>query len=434
MRIVELRAENFKRLRAVRIRPDRSLVQIVGRNAQGKSSVLDAVWVALGGKDAAPDKPVRDGAASSIVYLDLGDLRITRKFSAEGRTTLAVESADGLRYPSPQAVLDELVGRLTFDPLAFSRMDGKRQAQTLRDLVGIDTSKLDAERKRLFDQRTDINRELKKLQGQLAGMPEIIAPDEEVSVGDIAREHANALGIKEANLRARRDLRDAKEHVVCCAGDVEKAERQLAEARKKLVAAEADAASARAAVDALVEPDLEAITNKMSTIEQTNRAVREKRARAAKAADVQAKETEAGQLTKQLAQIDASKSKLLADARFPTDGLSVDGDAVTMGGLPFSQASSAQQLRCCLAIGAALNPKLRVVLVRDGSLLDEEGLQLVAEWAEAHDMQVLMERVSDGRAAAGILIEDGEVAGEEIAPEGEPAAFPMDDFPLAEGL
>lgn len=62
MKIIELRAENFKRLSAVRIRPDGSLFQIGGRNAQGKSSVLDAVQAALGGLEAVPDRPIRNGA------------------------------------------------------------------------------------------------------------------------------------------------------------------------------------------------------------------------------------------------------------------------------------------------------------------------------------------------------------------------------------
>ena len=54
MKIVELRAENVKRLKAVEITPDGTLQVIGGRNAQGKSSVLDAIWLALAEK-------VRDG-------------------------------------------------------------------------------------------------------------------------------------------------------------------------------------------------------------------------------------------------------------------------------------------------------------------------------------------------------------------------------------
>jgi len=85
----------------------------------------------------------------------------------------------------------------------------------------------------------------------------------------------------------------------------------------------------------------------------------------------------------------------------------LDDPGVTLDGVPFEQASSAEQLRCSVAMGLALNPKLRVLLIRDGSLLDEDSLRMVAEMADAQGAQVWLERVGDG--VAGVLIEDGEV-------------------------
>lgn len=83
MKIIELQAENVKRLRAVDITPDGTLQVIGGRNAQGKSSVLDAVWLALGGGKAAKETPlpIRDGQEKASVRLDLGDLIVTRSWT-----------------------------------------------------------------------------------------------------------------------------------------------------------------------------------------------------------------------------------------------------------------------------------------------------------------------------------------------------------------
>ena len=59
-RIVSLTAENVKRISAVHIVPgDGGVVLIGGRNAQGKSSVLDSIMYALGGASAIPDEPIR---------------------------------------------------------------------------------------------------------------------------------------------------------------------------------------------------------------------------------------------------------------------------------------------------------------------------------------------------------------------------------------
>ncbi|OGN52478.1 MAG: hypothetical protein A3K57_05850 [Caulobacterales bacterium RIFOXYA1_FULL_67_7] len=57
----------------------------------------------------------------------------------------------------------------------------------------------------------------------------------------------------------------------------------------------------------------------------------------------------------------------------------------------------------------ALNPKLRVVRIRDGSLLDSTSMGLVAEMAEQRDCQVWIEKV-DETSSIGFVVEDGRLA------------------------
>lgn len=68
--------------------------------------------------------PIRDGQDRAAITLDLGEYRVTRTFMP-GNSYLNVESADGAAFKSPQALLDGLVGQLSFDPLAFVRAGGK---------------------------------------------------------------------------------------------------------------------------------------------------------------------------------------------------------------------------------------------------------------------------------------------------------------------
>src|SRR5262245_55130191 len=119
LRIVKLEAANVKRLTAVAIEPDGNLVVIGGKNGAGKSSVLDSIAFALGGKDLLCEEPLRNGTEKGHVSVDLGDLHVRRTFTPDGGSTLVVANADGARYPSPQKVLDALVGKLCFDPLDF---------------------------------------------------------------------------------------------------------------------------------------------------------------------------------------------------------------------------------------------------------------------------------------------------------------------------
>ena len=99
----------------------------------------------------------------------------------------------------------------------------------------------------------------------------------------------------------------------------------------------------------------------------------------------------------------------MAEADFPIPGLAFDADGVTFNGIPFAQCSSAERLRVSVAMGIALNPKLKVLLIRDGSLLDDNNLAMIAEAAKEADAQVWIERVSKGEECS-VIIEDGEVA------------------------
>lgn len=399
MKIVRFEAENYKRLKAVEITPDGSTVVIGGRNAQGKSSVLDAIWAALGGREGnKAAKPIRDGEDKARVRLDLGEVIVTRKWTASG-STVTVESADGATFKSPQAILDGLVGALSFDPLAFTRLTAKQQRDALLGLAEIDAD-LDAieqERDQLFSQRTEVGRRGKEL-GEITFDPQM--PSEEQSAAIII---SNIRTIEEKN-RARRDL-DAQ--IDAQAVEVGALSAEINALTARLEAATASLRNMRnVPVDPIVDTgELEA---SLASVEETNQQIRANNIARERHDAQSALREEYESLTGQLRELDEKKAAALSVAKFPVDGLGFDADGVTFNGVPFSQASSAEQIRVSLAMAIAANPKLRVVRIMDGSLLDEENLRLVAEVAADNDMQVWIERVGAGDGI-GVVIEDGEV-------------------------
>ncbi len=62
-----------------------------------------------------------------------------------------------------------------------------------------------------------------------------------------------------------------------------------------------------------------------------------------------------------------------------------------------------------VAIAMAGNPKLRVLRIKDGSLLDSKSYAMLQEMAELHDFQCWVEAV-DESGTVGIVMEDGAVA------------------------
>lgn len=437
MKIEKLRAVNVKRLVDVEMVPgDASLVVVAGNNGQGKTSVLDSIWMALGGASAVPERPIRDGEESAEVTLDLGDWIVTRRWTRNGPGELTVRNKDGDSKSRPQSFLDGLVGSLSFDPLAFSRMKPAEQAETLRKLVGLDTSEIDAKREAIYEERREANRDLKSLEARLSAMPAVEAPDEVVSVAGLtetlraAMEHnAKREELLHAADRAKRD-RDNQ------LGVIERLREQLKDAERKLDDLQDimdDAVTA--AEDAPAPIEIGEIQEQIANAEKTNERVRAKRTRAGLSAQVEAARKESERLSAELAQVEADKAAMLAAAQFPVDGLSIDGDTITYQGIPFAQASASEQLRVSLAMGITMNPKLRVMLIRDGSLLDAQSLQVVDEMATSAGVQVWLERVGtdgpttyvieEGRIKAPVdpVSEEEREALVEEDPEGDPASF-----------
>lgn len=398
MKILSLEAENVKRLKAVSITPDGAAIVIGGNNGNGKSSVLDAIAYALGGKDLVCDEPVRRGEKSAKIRCDLGEFIVTRTFTAAGGGSLKVTMPNGAVMPSPQTVLDKLIGSLTFDPLSFSRMKPREQAETLRKLVGLDTSEIDLQRAKLFEERTAINREIKSIEAQeQALVVDENAPDEMVSVADLVREARAIDDHNEAVKKAKNKLVEAEE--------------TLHQARKAFEQAQNYFESCTVAMKAAgdLKPATE-IQTAIANAEEENRKARVKAERRKFREALLLKRGVSDDWSKKIDALDRAKAEALKVAAFPVDGLGLSDAGVTMNALPFNQASSAEQLRASVAIGLASNPTLKVLLIRDGSLLDEKSLAMVAELAAAADAQVWIERVGKG-AECSVVIEDGAVEG-----------------------
>lgn len=428
MKITRFQAENVKRLSVVEITPDGNLVIVGGRNGQGKSSVLDSIMYALAGKKSIPSQPLRKGQKNGKVVIELdGDapphihppLIVTRTFAEGKPTQLEITTKDGYQAPSPQTILDEICGRIAFDPLSFTRLKPKEQADMLRELVGLDFTDLDRDHKRAFDERTNVNRDGKALKARFDGLEHFPdAPFEEVSVSELSEEQKRREQVNAANAgqRSRLALFDAQ-----IAGQ-EKSERELEAEIARLMARLEESKSKRAGLlidrealmadlEKLVDEDIDEVRQKIISAGEVNRQVQANAARSQLEDELKRLRERSESLTKTLKEIDEAKSKAMAEAKWPVTGLGFNEDGVTFAGLPFEQASSAEQLRVSVAMGVAMNPTLRVWQIRDGSLLDTDSLALVAQMAEQHDAQVWIERVSDG-AECSVIIEDGTVVHE----------------------
>lgn len=474
LRLVSLEVQNILGVKAAYVDASGKHVVIIGgRNGQGKSSLLKALEMAIAGKTSFPIDPIHHGARAGSVQVDLGEIKVDLVVSNSGNR-LTVSDASGGKIRSPQQLLNTLFSELSFDPLRFAYMAPKEQDAELKRIAGLEEpwAKLDAEKERLFAERTEINRDVKRYTAQLEGMPwHEDAPAEERSAKDVLAELNALLEQERESERARRaeqlriedELRAQEREAERIREQAERAaeavktsvdaitekelvienlERKLAEAKAELARARTEhkalLATERAAVEAaealpdltgkraelatLTEqepeenPAIAAKRAELETLEQDNQKVRENAARARVKKQLDEVEAESKAKTARLKAIEDEKAELLASARFPVDGLGFSDVGPTFNGVPIEQIASSERIRLSCAIGFAQHPRLRLLLVKDGSLLDEQGMALLEELAEREDGLVIVERVGTSDPCA-VIIEDGCVVQEATAAE-----------------
>lgn len=452
MKIISLQAENFKKLVAIEIRPDGNVVEITGKNGQGKTSTLDAIWVALAGLDASPAKPIRKGEAKARIRLDLGEIVVTRKFAANAdgtyTSTLTVESDKGAKFPSPQKMLDSLFGALALDPLALLTMEPQDQFKLMQRFVpGVDFAAIEKAHKADFDERTAVNRKSKEAKNAAAALnvgPEPALKVDEAALVEVmqkAGEHNKDIETRRGNRERMAQGIEAKRAQVA---DIKKQISDwmdlIADATTRVTGVEADIAANAAKLDAapkLAAPiDTQAIVKQLADARATNFAysqwVTKLENRKTFLAAAEKFDEESLALTGKMEQRASEKLAKIAEAKLPVPGIGFGDGVITLNDLPFDQASDAEKLRASVAIAMAANPELPVVLIRNGSLLDDDGLKLIAEMADARGAQVWIEKVGNG--TVGIVLEDGRVKNIPTLTEGVSGAVATHVIPDEHGL
>ena len=415
MKIITLKAENIKRLVAVEISPTGNLVKITGKNGEGKSSVLHCLWWALSGTRSHQSEPIRRGADKAVIELNLGRITVTRRFrktkTGKITTSLVVETAEGARFPSPQSMLNDLIDSLAFDPLEFSRMDTAKQYHALKDLVGLDFSEDESLIQKYMSDRKLENRQVKTFQGAAAAItvPEG-TPNEKVSVQDLSKRMTDAVkhnqNVSNHNTELSRMRREIDRKESESAQLRARAKRLIRDAQSR----DSESKAMEARYLAMGPPpeiiDEKKIQRQIDESGEINKNVDLRLQKEENEAKGKHHKEKSDWFTNAIKDAKDEILRKIEEADMPMEGLSLGNGVVMLNGFPFDQASDAERLRASIKIGMQANSRLRVMICRDGSLLDKKSLQLLAEMADESDYQIWIEIVDDS-GVIGFVIEDG---------------------------
>jgi len=453
--------ENYKRCSIARFRlARRGVTQIRGPNKSGKSSVLDGIKRLLGGA-MQPDydtamrviEPIKAGEKAARVAVKIGrqedgtpvldaELRITRKTTSLYVFPLSSDGQRGFPLAEPASVLAQLFGVLgVCDPYDFVRMKDKAQIDAFLKVVrfpdvSAELAKLEIavaegqalpdaledERVRAFEYRTQVNRDLKRME---AARSEVHLPLgwktlTPVDVQALLAKQDELQGRKSEAVTARQNAGFAERTQKTAADAVATANRVLAEAQAALEAAQKKhqqaitaATSAREAAEAIVDPDeeLEAVRTELQQAETTNDTCRQAAAAVKQDEQITTTQAETDKLTARIEAIEGLKRQVLEQSTSPLPGLAYDRErGVTFNDQPLCQASDMEKLFVGAAIQAAQDPRLRWMRV-PGALymaMDDEAEVSFDEFCRTHNLQALCEVVQRvGQAPGGLIIEDG---------------------------
>lgn len=409
-RLLRMEVSNFKRVSFLELRfgEDENLCIISGNNGEGKSSALDAIESALGGGHSIPAEPLKKGKAKGYTILETTDYVIKRTYTAKS-TAITVEAKDGSRINKPQQLLDSLIGSISFDPLAFANMKSKEQVESLQSLLGIDFTQLDKEHNIAYEERRDLNRELKSTEARYDSVEgfesvpsECTSPNELMQkiqdaqdINQLATGAANGLAaarrnFEEASARAEsaeQAFRDATTAALETINKVEIEEKHLKETTARII-------------------DIEPLRQQLSELDATNEKIRNniQRHHLREELDSIQKRVDAAQ--QKISDSEEKKRETLSKAKMPVSGLTFDETGIRFNDIPFEQCSQAEKLRISTAMGVSQNPKLKLMLIRDGSLLDNENMKLMIKLAIEFKTLILLEYAGKHENAK-VVMEDG---------------------------
>ena len=403
-RILKLNISNIKGIKVVELVPNGENMVFKGVNGAGKSSAIAALRYAFKGGRARG--MLRNGEDKGEIIVET-DRYVIKKVVTEKGDRLEVFSLEGAKFPSPQDLLNTMIGDLTFDPLKFANLSKKEQADALLKTAGIDLEQFNNEKKELYDRRTDKNREVKKLEVSIGEPPPVDVSTEEMSMS-AQLEIVRGLEAKRTAYGVAVFERKDREETIS------KLEQEIKERVERI---EILKGAQTELPEQVTENDVEVERSKLNSIESHNNEVKEAKKYRETKAELDLATSEAEELTQKIQTVERAKEEQVRNIKLPVDGLFVTEDGVTFKGIDFSGLSTGEQVRISTAIAMDLNPKLRILFIRDGSNLDDEGFAEIVRLAKEHEYQVFIERVEgavevEGKMVypkVGIYFEEGEI-------------------------
>ena len=411
--IVELNIEHYGRIVAFAVKPDGNVITLNGENGAGKSTVLGAIVAALTGK--FPPLPIHEGAGKARIMVKTQEYEIERPFkkTKDGGVSshVTIKPIGGkVAFKAPQTMINDMLGDLTVDPVAFDSLDDKVKRAKLLELAGINLDEKQADYNKIYAERTDVNRDKDRLRNHANSLRSDFTgvPEEETNVADVVAERDE---IKERLIvvETAQETRCAHENRIA---EIEDELTKLKDELKVEIRLFDECTEIMLDEEGTgIEEEFATLTDKIDAASETNQRIRDRSAYAKAEAEASAMEAKSEAMSDQLATIEENKAQAIKGAKLPVDGLGFTDVGVTLNGKPWARAGGAERLRASMGIAMAADPPIKVMLVDEGTAVLDDGMKLIEETLEGTDWQLWIAKASEPGEGTGIVIVDGAIEG-----------------------
>lgn len=414
IKINQLKVENVKRVKAVKIEPSANGLTIVGgKNNQGKTSVLDAIAWALGGNRYRPSQAKREGSMTEpYLHIKLSNGLIVER---KGKNSdLKVVDPNGEK--AGQTLLDSFVEELAIDLPKFIDSTNKEKANTLLQIIGVgdQLSELEKQEEELYNQRRTIGQIADQKKKYAKEMPyHADAPKELVSINELIQQQQEILARNGENERKRQQFSQIQYQYNNELEEIQKLEQQLNVLKQQNMQTAQDLEIAQKDALDLKDESTEELESNIADIEAINLKVRTNLDKDKAEQDAQDYDNQYKTFSRKIEDVRQKKTDLLANANLPLPDLSVENGELIYKGQQWDNMSGSDQLKVSTAIVRKLKPNCGFILIDKLEQMDLETLNEFGQWIEQEGLQAIATRVSTGDECE-IIIEDGYVAGQSI--------------------
>lgn len=439
MHVKKLELHNFQVIEDFNFEFDGDVYFITAENQKGKSTILKAIGILLGGnRDEVLKKGTEKGFAKMVIGDDSKEYNVDLRFTeANPRGTLKITTPDGMESNNV-SMLQKIFGYTDFDAVEFSlwseTAEGRRkQIKVVKSLLPQEVQDridaIDLEVKETKEARKDANSSLKTYKTIVENASKGLEDGDvkkfakKIDIEDLMEQQSKNAQLIEKAKTVRQKLDERNHQLSEIPERIRKLEEKKASDLKELeekIAAihnNFDYEMSNLQIEELDYQEKKKNAEKWladyeaNNPEKTDTAERLKEAQEhnekhQKVVELETKQKELKKAEKEASDLDNKVSLLLEEreslistSSLPIPGLTFTEDGLELNGIPFmtGHVSDSQIMETAMRLTVAVNPNVKVIRIARGESLGQETLKQIVDHAKENGFQGFIENVVRGQ-------------------------------------